>query len=207
MSQELGKIEKPQAGEFKEGRKLYFVPLIYCEKEPQAEYLEKFNNYWCQVENQVSSLELKLGRIDRIYHELISVGGDDGAKVIKDLNDKSYQIVEHRLDKGTKLEATEEAELLTEFMDWSRCLVIGLQNQKVFTRVYEYYTEASKRRNEHIAKKIDETLKQDEVGILFMREGHQIQFPSDIKVFYVIPPALDEIKRWLRDREAKTQKE
>jgi hypothetical protein len=207
MSQELGKIEKPQAEEFKKGRKLYFVPLIYCEKEPPAEYLEKFNNYWDQVENQVSSLELKLGGIDRIYHELISLGGEDGAKVIKDLNDRSYQIVENRLGKGTQLEATEEAGLLTEFMDWSRCLVIGLQNQQVFTTVYEYYTEASKKRNEHIAKKIDETLKADEVGILFMREGHQIQFPSDIKVFYVVPPALDEIKRWLRDREAKSQKE
>ncbi len=207
MSQELGKIEKPQAEEFKKGRKLYFVPLIYCEKEPQAEYLEKFNKYWNQVENQVSSLELKLGKIDKIYHELISVGGEDGAKVIKDLNDRSCQIVENRLGKGTQLEATEEDELLTEFTDWSRCLVIGLQNQKVFTQVYEYYTEASKKRNEHIAKHIDETLKPDEVGILFMREGHQIQFPSDIKVFYVAPPALDEIKRWLRDRSAKSQKE
>ena len=207
MSQELGKIEKPQAEEFKKGRKLYFVPLIYCEKEPQAEYLEKFNRYWNQVENQVSSLELKLGKIDKIYHELISVGGEDGAKGIKALNDRSYQIVENRLDKGTQLEATEEAELLTEFMDWSRCLVIGLQNQKVFTQVYEYYTEASKKRNEHIAKHIDETLKPDEVGILFMREGHQIQFPSDIKVFYVTPPALDEIKRWLRDRSTKSQRE
>lgn len=207
MSQELGKIEKPQAEEFKKGRKLYFVPLIYCEKEPQAEYLEKFNKYWNQVENQVSSLELKLGKIDKIYHELISVGGEDGVKVIKDLNDRSYQIVENRVDKGTQLEATEEAELLTEFMDWSRCLVIGLQNQQVFTKVYEYYTEASKKRNEHIAKHIDETLKADEVGILFMREGHQIQFPSDIKVFYVTPPALDEIKRWLRDQGAKSQKE
>ncbi|UCC91087.1 MAG: hypothetical protein JSW24_02805 [Dehalococcoidia bacterium] len=207
MSQELGKIEKPQAEEFKKGRKLYFVPLIYCEKEPQAEYLEKFNKYWNQVENQVSSLELKLGKIDKIYHELISVGGEDGVKVIKALNDRSYQIVENRVDKGTQLEATEEAELLTEFMDWSRCLVIGLQNQKVFTKVYEYYTEASKKRNEHIAKHIDETLKADEVGILFMREGHQIQFPSDIKVFYVTPPALDEIKRWLRDQGAKSQKE
>jgi hypothetical protein len=207
MSQELGKIEKPEAEEFKKGRKLYFVPLIYCEKEPQAEYLERFNKYWNQVENQVSSLELKLGKIDKIYHELIAVGGEDGVKVIKDLNDKSYQIVENRLDKGTQLEATEEAEILTEFMDWSRCLVLGLQNQKVFTKVYEYYTEASKKRTEHIAKKIDETLKEDEVGVLFMREGHQVQFPSDIKVFYVVPPALDEIKRWLRDREAKSQRE
>ena len=207
MSQELGKIEKPEAEEFKKGRKLYFVPLIYCEKEAQAEYLERFNKYWNQVENQVSSLELKLGKIDKIYHELIVVGGEDGVKVIKDLNDKSYQIVENRLDKGTQLEATEEAEILTEFMDWSRCLVLGLQNQKVFTKVYEYYTEASKKRTEHIAKKIDETLKEDEVGVLFMREGHQVQFPSDIKVFYVVPPALDEIKRWLRDREAKSQRE
>ena len=207
MSQELGKIEKPPAEEFKKGRKLYFVPLIYCEKEPPAEYLEKFNNYWDQVENQVSSLELKLGRIDRIFHELISAGGEDGAKVIKDLNDRSYQIVENRLGKGTQLEATEEAELLTEFMDWSRCLLLGLQNQQVFTTVYEYYTEANKKRNEHIAKKIDETLKEDEVGILFMREGHQVQFPSDIKVFYVVPPALDEIKRWLRDQGTKTPKE
>lgn len=48
MSEELGKVEKPLAEEFKRGRKLYFVPLMYCEKEPQAEYLEKFNKYWNQ---------------------------------------------------------------------------------------------------------------------------------------------------------------
>jgi len=207
MSQELGKIEKPPAEEFKKGRKLYFVPLIYCEKEPQAEYLEKFNSYWNQVEDQMSGLELKLGKVDKIYHELVSVGGEDGVELIKDLNDRSCQIVENRLSKGTQLEATEEAGLLTEFMDWSRCLVIGLQNHSVFTRVYAYYTEASTKRNEHIARQIDETLKEDEVGILFMRESHQIQFASDIKVFYIIPPALDEIKRWLRDREAKSPEE
>ena len=207
MPEELGKIEKPSAEEFKKGRRLYFVPLIYCEKEPPAEYLERFNKYWNQVENQVSGLELKLGKIDKIYHELIPVGGEDGVKAIKDLNDKSYQIVEKRLAKGTQLEATEETELLTEFMDWSRCLVVGLQNEKVFTEVYQRYTKASKKRNEHIAKQIDETLKADEVGILFMREGHQIQFPSDIRVFYVVPPALDEIKRWFRERGVESQRE
>jgi hypothetical protein len=64
----------------------------------------------------------------------------------------------------------------------------------------------SKKRNEYIARQIDETLKPDEIGVLFMREGHQVQFPQDIQVIYVAPPALDEIERWLRDREAK-QKE
>ena len=205
MSEELGKIEKPSAEVFKRGRKLYFIPLIHGGREPPADYLEKFNNYWNQVENQVNGLELKLGQVNRIYHELIPVSGEDGLKVIKDLNDKSYQIIKNRLDKGAQLEATEESELLTEFMDWSRCLAIGLQNQKVIIKLYESYTEASKKRNEHIAKHIDETLKGVEIGVLFMREGHQVQFPSDIQVFYIAPPALDEIKRWLRDREAKSQ--
>lgn len=204
MSKKLGKIEKPPAEEFKKGRKLYFIPLIYCGKEAQAEYRGKFNKYWNQVETQMTDLELKLGRINKIYHELIPVGGDNGIKVIEELNEKSCQIIKNRIDKGAQLEATEESELLTEFMDWSKCLAAGLQNQRVFVKVYESYTEASKKRNEHITTKIAETLKADEAGILFMREGHQVQFPSDIQIFYVAPPALDEIKRWLRDRQAKS---
>lgn len=201
MSEELGKIEKPLAEEFKKGRKLYFIPLIYSGPEP--EYLEKFNKYWEQVEVQISNLELKLGQASKIYHELLPASGEDGLKVIKELNDKSYQIVKNRVERGAQLETTEEGELLTEFMDWSRCLALGLQNQKVFIQVYQSYTAASKKRNEHIARHIDETLKTDEIGVLFMREGHQLQFPSDIQIFYVAPPALDEINRWLRDYEAK----
>ena len=205
QEKELGKIKKPLAEEFNKGRKLYFIPLIYCGKKPEAEELETFNKYWNQVETQMNDLERKLGVANKIYHELIPVGGDEGAKAIKELSDKSYQTIKNRLDKGAQLEAIEEGELLTEFMDWSKCLAVGLQSQKAFTKIYESYTEASKRRNEYIARQIDETLKANETGILFMVEGHQVQFPPDIQVFYVSPPALDEIKRWLRDRQAKSQ--
>ena len=207
MAEELGKIEKPPVEEFKKGRKLYFVPLIYCGEETPEEYLEKFNKYWEQVEKQITELELKLGKVNRIYHELIPAGGEDGSQAIKELNDKSHKIIQTCLEKGAQLEAVEEGDLLTEFMDWGRCLIVGLQNQKVFTRVYESYTEVSKKRNEYIAGKIDETLNTDEVGILLMRENHQVQFPSDIQVFYVAPPALDEIKRWLRERQTESKEE
>ncbi|MFC2060702.1 hypothetical protein ACFLTZ_06430 [Chloroflexota bacterium] len=203
MSEELGRIEKPVSEEFKTGRKLFFIPLIYCGKESPADYMEIFSKYWNQVENQLAALELKLGQTHKIYHELIPVGGDDGVKVIKELNEKSHQIIETRLKEKAQLEATEESELLTEFMDWSRCLAIGLQNPNVFNKIYESYVEVNKKRNEHIARQIDETLKADEIGIFFMRESHQVQIPSDIHVFYVAPPALDEIGRWFRDREVK----
>ena len=202
MSEELGKIEKPAAENFKEGRRLYFVPLLPGTKEAKAEYVERSIKYWEQVEEQVGDLELKLGKVNRIYHEFISAGGDDGVREVEELNDKSCQIINGRLEKGAQFEPTEERELLTEFMDWTRCLSIGLRNQQVFTKVYEFYKEATKKRNENIAKQIDETLKADEIGILFMMEGHQVQFPPDIEVFYVAPPALDEIKRWLRESES-----
>ena len=205
MSEELGKIEKPLAEEFKTGRKLYFVPLIYQGKKAEAEYQEKCNKYWEQLENQMEELELKLGKVSKIYHEFISAGGEDGVKAAEELNDQSCQIIKKRLEKGAQLEPTEDRELLTELLDWTRCLAVGLQNQKVFAMIYELYAEVSKKRNEHIAKQIDDTLKADEIGILLMREGHQVQFPSDIQLFYIAPPALDEIKRWLRDRQAKEQ--
>ena len=207
MSEELGKIEKPTADEFKKGRKLYFVPLIYCGKEAPSEYTKKYNVYWQQVKTQIGDLEAKLGKIDHIYHELIPMGGKEGSKAMKELNKQSYQVVKPSLEKGAQLEAIEESELLTEFIDWNKCLATGLQNQKVFVTVYQSFADAGKKRNEYCAAQIDKTLKSDEIGILLMREGHQIQFPSDIQVFYVSPPALDELKRWFRDREAEASED
>lgn len=204
MAEELGRIEKPEVKDFKEGRKLYFVPLVYCGKDTPIEYVEKYHKYWEQVEKQISELEAKLGKIARIYHEMVASGGEEGGKIIEELNKESHQIVKARLDKGAQLEALEENDLITELMDWSRCLAIGLQNQKVVNLVYELYLEASKKRNEQVAQKIKDNLQANEIGVLFMMEGHQVTFPSDIQVFYVAPPALDELKRWLRDQKPTT---
>jgi hypothetical protein len=207
MAEELGKIEKPPVASFKKGRKLYFVPLVYSGKDLPEEYIAKYNKYWEQVEKQVAELALKLGEVNRIYHELIAASGEDGMKTIDELSEKSHKIIRACLEKKAQLEAVEENDILTEFMDWSRCLIIGLQNPKVVSRVYESYVEAGKKRNEYIARKIDETLQENEIGLLLMRENHQVQFPPDIQVFYVAPPALDEIKRWLREHESRSDKE
>ena len=202
---ELGKVEKPLADNFKKGRKLYFVPLIYCGKESPDEYRVKYKSYWEQVVKQLSDLESKIGKIARIYHELIPSGGTEGCVAVKELNENSSSVVEIYTDKGALLEAFEESDLLTELMDWSQCLVTGLQNQKVISTIYENYVEVNKKRNEYLAKRIDESLLEDEAAILLMREGHQIQYPADIQVFYVAPPDLDDIKRWIRSRETKAQ--
>ena len=87
-------------------------------------------------------------------------------------------------------------------MDWERCLMMGFISQKASTTVSGFFREASQRRYEFIARRIDETLPNDAVGILFIRDGHSVQFPADITVFMVAPPSLDGIHRWLRERPA-----
>ncbi len=205
MTEQLGKIEKPPVEDYRAGRKLFLAPLIFTPRKPPADFLKLVKSYWSQVEAQVSKLEATLSEVNKVYHELIPVGGKEGMKAIKELNSGSYQVANARLKKGAELQPLEDRELLTEFMDWSKCLVIGLLSSRVFAKVYESYADAQKRRNSHLTKRIDETLKHDEIGILLMREEHQVQFPSDIQVFYIAPPSLDEIKRWLRARQAETQ--
>jgi hypothetical protein len=202
MAQELGKINKPEASSFKQGRKLFLVPLIYSVTDAHPEYAEKFDLYWGQVTEQVENMEARLGKISRVYHESIILGGDDGLKIIEKLNQKSCQIAKQKCQNGAQLELIEDKELGEECMDWERCLFIGFLSDKVARKVSEFYIEVSSKRYEHISKKIDETLKADEIALLFIREGHRIQFPQDIEVFSVAPPALDEIHRWLRDRES-----
>jgi len=200
MAQELGKINKPEAASFKRGRRLLLVPLIYSYKDAPSEYTEKYELYWKQAVGHIVNLEAKLGTVSRVYHESISLRGDDGLKIMERLNPKSCQIAKQKCRDGARLEVIEDKELAEETIDWERCLFIGFLSDKVARKVSEFYIEASRKRYEHISKRIDETLQANEIGVLFIREGHLVQFPEDIEVFSVSPPTLDEIRRWLRDR-------
>ena len=205
MTAEIGKIERPLAEQFKHGEKIYLVPLIFAGEDMPSEYKEKCSCYWQQVEEQLTNLETKIGKVKRIYHESIAVHGDEGMKIIERFNLSSYQIAKIRCDNGATLEGIEDAELLKEVTDWQRCLLLGLISEKVAGIVSQSYFEASKKRYEFMVKKISETLKDDEAGLLFIREASSLQYPDDVEVFSVFPPALDEIHRWLRDHATKTE--
>lgn len=207
MTAELGKIEKPSAEEFKGKRKLFLVPLLFTWEDAPAEYVEKFKVYWQQVEEHIANLESKIGRVCRIYHESISAGVEEGLKDVERLNQAAFQLLKNRCLAGAQLEATEDAELVAESMDWERHLLMGFISEKAARIVSDLYLQTSRERYQLIAQKIDETLKEDEAALVIIREGHLVQFPPDIEVFLVSPPALDEIHRWLRDRSAARQED
>jgi hypothetical protein len=201
-SQELGKLEKPEAAKFKKGRKLIFVPLLFAPSEHETELDKLHKKYWQQVGEQISNLESKLSNVCRVYHEFICLDGEDGVKEIDRMDTGTDEVIKPLVGKGAKVMAAESAELMSEFMDWNRCLSARITNQKVLTKLVESYNEALKNREDWIGKSIDLTLGDDEFGVLFMRENHKVQFPSDIEIFYVAPPSLDEIKRWVREKKS-----
>ena len=199
MAEELGKIEKLEMEQFGL-RKLYVVPLLFSGSDAPPDYKEKLEKYWREVNEQIANQEVKVGKIKRIYHESMSVGGEEGLKIIEEINKLSYLIAKDKFDSGAVFEATEQAELADECMDWERCLLIGLFSRKAMETVAEAYKQCARKRYEYIGHRIDETLQKGEAAILFIREGHLVQFAKDIEVFSVAPPSLDDIHRWLRDR-------
>jgi hypothetical protein len=200
VPEQLGKIERLEVEHFKHGKKLYLVPIVYSGEGAPDEYKVRCDRYWQQVAEQLINLMSKIGMVNRVYHESVFQSGVEGMKAVEGLNPSSYQIAKTQCDNGAIFEAIEERELFEEAMDWQRCLTLGFMSEKVASRVSEFYVEAIRKRNELMARKIGETLKDDEAGLLFIREGHSVQFPSDVEVFSIFPPALDELHRWLRDQ-------
>ena len=207
MAEELGKIEKPEAGQFKGRRKLCLVPLLFSWEDAPAEYIEKFDLYWQQVREHIAGLESKVGKVNRVYHESVTVAGEDGLRVLEKLHVSSWQITKDKCLESAQFEVTEDRDLAEESMDWERHLLMGFMSQKVAKTVSDCFMEASRKRYEHFAMRIDETLKDNEVAVLFIRESHGVQFPPDIEVFSVAPPALDDIHRWLRDQSSSSGKD
>ena len=196
---ELGRIERPEAAPFIGQRKLYLVPLVYTPAQPSADYAAILARYWFGVREHLRRLEGRLGPINHVFHEAIPTGGEDGLKLAERVNPRSAEIAREKVANGAAFDAVEDPETLAESLDWQRCLMAGLASQKVAAQVWGFYRDASRKRNEHVAKRLDELLKEGEAGVLFVMEEHSLQFPPSIQVFYVAPPALDEVHRWMRD--------
>jgi hypothetical protein len=204
LAQKLGEIKKPNVTEFSDVRKLFCLPLI---PEPKDKNLDKdlknsIEEFWKQACSQIEDLE-KIGKIKHVFFESIIQNGEQGLETIKQISLQSYGIIKQKIDQGAKLEVTENKETLDEYLDWSICLSVIQKSQKVFNKVLEFYKDVTNRRNQEIAKTIDNKLKKNEPGLLVMTDENRLQIqsnlPTDIQVFLIHPPALNDVMRWFRD--------
>jgi hypothetical protein len=197
MAQEFGRVERPSTIPFRGKRKLFLVPRLYEPPASAEEGVAILQRYWDQMQSQVASLESGLGPIKHIYHEGSTEGGEQGLRHLETVDHRSHTFVQAKCQAGATLEATEDEEVLGETLDLQRCLMLPFISDKVAMRLHDWFTDGIRRRYEHVSKQINDTLGEDEVGILVINERHQVQFPADVEVFFVAPPALDEFRRWL----------
>jgi hypothetical protein len=197
MTQRITQLPKLDAGQYTEDRKLFLVPNFMIPPNAPKEVQDLLEGYWSEVSSHIENLVRSLGKVTHVYHEIVYSEGDEGMGMLQEVNPKGSAFIQVLCQTDAKLEAAEDKALVEESMDWQRCFTIGLASEKVVKTAMEGFQEATQGRFDHIAKKIDETLKVGESGVLFIAENHRIQFPSDIRVFYVAPPSLNALKRRL----------
>ena len=204
MAQELGQIKKPKVAVFLEARKLFCLPLIPSIKmeEGSEDLRNSIDLFWREAGKQIVDLE-RAGRISYVFYESVTKDGEAGLEMVKQISEQSYSIIKEKLGQGAKLVIIEDEEVLDEFVDWSICYSVVRKSQKVLNKILEFYKDASKRRFEGNAKTIDDTLKNGEAALLVMTDENRMQIqsylPSDIEVFLIHPPALNDFQRCFRD--------
>lgn len=208
--QELGRVERPAAEQYRGRRRLLLAPLALLPPgdadDNESEGHTIYRRYWEQAETQIDALAVGLGGLHRIYHESLVEGGAAGLSYLQMAYRQGHDMIQAHCQAGAALEATESLELLTETLDLQRCLMLPFTNDQVAARLQEWLGESVRSRYQYIAARIDESLQPDETGLLLINERHQVQFPSDIEVFYIAPPALDEYRRWLQNWAARQER-
>jgi hypothetical protein len=199
MTQDLGRVVRPSTEQYRGKRKLFLVPLLHAPQTDNEEGLAIVARYWDQVRVQTGALEANLGSLSHIYCESLVQGGNEGLSYLERADQNCYQLVKVKCQAGATLETTEDQDTFMEMLDLQRFMVLPLASQKVANRLQEWFSETDRARYGHIARRIDDTLQADETGMILIGERHQVQFPPDIEVFYVSPPALDEFRRWLQN--------
>lgn len=165
------------------GRMLIHIPRLYSKEEfinissmIPDDYETKSEEFWGYVEEKLRPFTK---RVKRIYVESIEEGGDKGIKMVKkNLEARIFHIVKKLVENGGKLEATEDKTLILETLSWLAMLGDN-PNLKIIIDIYQ---ESLIERDNYIAKVINRTLKDDEIGVIIIDPTHRINLPEDVKV-------------------------
>lgn len=197
---ELGRIDKPSAGEFRGKRKLYCVANVYPLKEAPDDFRELVGRYWEEAAGQAEKLEAS-GKIKKVFCESVYPDGDKALEALESVNELAHGMVRKKVQEGAAFLPLESREIFAPFLDWANCLNV-VRTEEVFSRVYGFYSELLEKRLKRAMEVIDENLAAEEAGLLIMRDEDRVrlQFPPDIEVFLITPPSYDDIERWLREK-------
>lgn len=177
-------------------RKLLYVPIIHmsadlgsisqgverkgialCGEENWKRHKDAIASLWDSISNYLDSIEVK----DlKIYQDGLVEDGELGLKIVQDgvsKGSKNYQIILRLIQRGAKLAKTEDFSLIMKEYNH----VIKIARAKSFLERFKTALNYKfkkgkflKERDEFIAAQINDSLHDDETGILFIGAQHEI---------------------------------
>jgi len=186
-------------------RKLYVVPIIHMSadmgslasaleagaaglgQELWQKHKEIVSGFWDSVAEFFASTDVKGFRI---YQDGLVADGPDGLRIVSEgtgQGSKNFRLIGELLQKGAILVKTEDLTLVKQERDYILQIARAksLKEREAATSRYRLaQSKLLRQRDEFIAVRIDETLKEGEVGILFIGAYHNIlsKLPGDILV-------------------------
>lgn len=193
---EFAKIEKESLVNGKEGRQLVEIPLLLIKNISQAKnkekLIEKVIKYYDLVKQWIIEFQKKVKEIKRIYFASYTEKEDLNEFLDDNFNfNREFKEFIKELLKKVELKIVEDYDLFLEFIGWLETISMpGTTEMDI-----KFFKECSKDRLAHISKIINDTLNEDQIGLLFINLNSGIIYPKDIKVIHFKPPIVDEIKR------------
>lgn len=214
---ELGKIEKPEARNFKGKRKLYVIPVLPFEDIASQFRLEtvKIERFWGEVREKIEHFIATYGNINFLYVEGVDENEEAGLEFFEKFGKESnhFQLFKRLVDKGAKIKGIDKKEYIERskllFEEYSRSFSPEVKefHEEFFGEDIDfegwrkYLVEKIQKIQDEMNRAASAAIKDmpDEMsGVLIITDGRPVEFPEGVDVFQIRPPAFDEIEKNLR---------
>lgn len=199
-------------------RILIFVPIIHTSpdlgslsgdvtkrgiadlgKEVWQEHIKTVEEFWDVISFYFDSIEVK-GM--KIYQDGMITDGEVGEKIVeegKKAGSRNYNLVSKLLKRGAVLIKTEDFSLVKEERDRLFAIIIAKSITLKLVTFIRYNLLKNKllnKRDEFIGRRINETLRQGETGIVFIGACHNLKekLANDIQIKEIKNP--DKVKEY-----------
>ena len=192
-------------------RKLLYVPIIHvdsdlgsiapaidkrstqiCGRERWKRHKQTVSTFWDNIEKYFKKLN---ANNLKIYQDGLMIDGELGQKIIEEgaqKGSRNYQIVLDMIRRGSEIRKTEDIKLLKE--EYNRILKLA-QSKSLWERSaahigYRFHRDKlMDKRDRFIADTINQTLKAEEMGVLFIGAYH------DVLSLLAKDIAIEEVKK------------
>lgn len=155
------------------------------------QHTKAINDMWDGLRKKIFNLNLPYKRT-RIYQDSLPVFGAE-LKIIRGMaamGSPNHEIILDLVKKGANLEGTEDPNLLVQEYNNLKALYQTTDTREKIKATKSYKRAAGKliiKRDKFIAKRIEKTLLENEIAIVFMGVQHAVpKYLTGLKIFYLI---------------------